>query len=188
MGSPVTLMIIDVPNVTKSLFSEGYPTKPEWNSLKEWAAARAAVHSSRLECIAFLNMPIPTEVQERWTRRKQIGSLERCGIEVHVNYKATGTPDVDQDMLITLNEFRWDHELTEVIIVSHDMRNFANAITQLEVLGIRCTIVGFKWQMGRRNEFGSGIEHTFVPFRAIDGFLQKSKIPVKEIKRQRNMG
>lgn len=171
MARRSTLMLVDVPNINSSFWNR-HIIHPNWKALYAWGATLAAGTSSEFIARAYLNLVEDTTSQIAQSRRRQIKQLNQAGFEICAAMKVVSEDDIDQDMLIDLTAFRQDKTLVKVIIVSHDMRNFADAVTQLEVSEISCSLVGFEADMGRVHDFIAGIPHTFVPVTDIPGFVQ----------------
>lgn len=168
------LMVVDVPNMN-ALFWRTQRYRPNWSALLHWAIEHS--NGTYLRANAYLNYPIDNDSEEAEQRRKQELSLRRSGFRIIAARKEVSDDDIDQDMLVDLTGARLDGELKQVFIVSHDMRNFANAITQLEVAGIECIVVAFQHQVGARNAFIAGVEHRLVDPHEVPHFCIPIALP-----------
>lgn len=170
----MTLLIVDVPNLTRSLYEEMYLTSPRWDKLADWAWRQACRTQSDLHYYAFLNIPLPDEAASFEVRQAQIEALLRSHYDVVVNEKEKPDDDVDEAMVSMIHAYIRDYDLQEVIIVSHDMANFAGIVHELEVMEIACTMVLFPWRVSRSRRRVQGLPQTRISPADIPDFLQEA--------------
>ena len=168
MQRPITLALVDVPNITIQ-FAEVSRNRSNWHALLDWLREEAG--DTELEPWAYLNQErVPIE-----KRFEQQEHLRFAGFKTYMNYKRDGNPD-DVDNLMVAQLYRiWDtHRLAKVIIVSHDMQNFAHEVRELELAHIPCTVVGFGNRMGRRlRTLPGSLPHRFVSVMSIDDLVHE---------------
>lgn len=139
------LLCIDAPNLDMTLTRVvGHkPTRAErpcFAGLLEWAREHA--DTDGLEARLFTNVPQqPSAGQRQW-----ISSLLDLGYWVFAKPRHNGS-DIDDDMLASIRDLHESGNLHELIVVSHDARNFASYLTSLANdpdHPVRVTVLGFR--------------------------------------------
>jgi len=155
---PTVLALIDVPNINAQVY-EVENRRPPWADISDWLRRYAEAAKAQLEPWAYLNQEVDP-LDNRWETQEH---LRHVGIKTHLHQKVNPSDDVDDLMVHKFYEV-WDsRNLTDLIIFSHDMRNFAHTVREAEIAGINVVLVGFPNFMGRRFLTPVGaVEHKLV--------------------------
>lgn len=142
---PVLLALIDVPNINKVFFDQ-VRNRPHWHALKAWLDEAALENNAQLEAWAYLNQEVLPK--QNWYETQ--AHLQFLGFKTYLNQKQFDTDDIDHLLVRKLYQV-WDEKpLAGVVVVSHDMRNFAHEVRELEMAQVPCWVAGIRRCVGRR--------------------------------------
>lgn len=166
------LFMMDGPNMDMSLGNvvgrKPRPSdRPDYRVLRNWLVARAGSEAAIERCV-FLNRPHPPSKGYDAFVQMLLG----YGNHVKVKPK-NGDSDIDEDMLQHLHRRVREGALREVILASHDVRNFLAPLEHYAAEGLEITVLGFEDYAGR---LASSARFEFIDLRDIPG-LFRSALP-----------
>jgi uncharacterized protein len=164
------IAICDMPNLDMTLADilGRKPTRadrPDWPSLYRWLETRS--HTGRVEACAFTNVNQEScGSQAHW-----LHYLRAQGFWVFAKPKQ-GDSDIDTPMLEHIERRRSGGGLAQVVVVSHDSRNFFEPLQNLVALpdGPDVTVVAFREFAGA---LATSPELEFVDLESIPGLFSK---------------
>lgn len=139
------LLVVDAPNIDVAIArslgrAPTYGDRPDWSKIIEWLVRRCSEEDYRA-CM-FVNQSQASRLSHSFQTWFDI--LRSIGWYVFVKPKDDqGKGDIDDDMLAYISRHLEQGDVSEVIIASHDAKNFRAVLQQLRASKIQGTIMGF---------------------------------------------
>ena len=143
----IRLLAWDAPNMDMVLASllNGKPTpaqRPNLAGLQDWFRGRSEQDD---ECEAAVFVNVPAHLADKLAT--WVLWLTQTGYRVFAKPKVGGS-DIDDDMVAYITS-RPPHEVTEIVLASHDARAFLTVAEELANAGIGVVVLGFREFAGR---------------------------------------